>query len=276
MSAKVTYLFGAGASHGVLPVVKEFNDAFAAFSQTMHKEFSVLQAPVTHDLSAFANEVANHSSIDTYARILFLKGDFDKLRRLKFFLSLFFYVEQRNKPVNKRYDLFLASIIGGYSGSPKLPKNIRILSWNYDSQFELSALKFFSAQDTHEVRAKLPLSPKFDASRLRASFYNGFMLHKINGSADLLVHVDGQVVRGLSLPALSDSTKISNLPAFKDYLKYHKGQGHRSMLCYSWESEDIIDCCREECGAACVRDGSGHPFAFWSKRWERTARPRFF
>ena len=27
--------------------------------------------------------------------------------------------------------------------------------------------------------------------------------------------------------------------------------------------------------AACVRDGSVHPFAFWSKRWERTARPRF-
>ena len=78
---------------------------------------------------------AEHSTIDTYAKKLRLRKDIPGLRKLEQLLSLFFmYLQMENKP-DSRYDSFLASIL---QDNLHFPDHIHVLSWNYDSQFEIA------------------------------------------------------------------------------------------------------------------------------------------
>lgn len=78
---------------------------------------------------------SEHSTIDTYAKKLRLRKDMHNLRKLEQLLSLFFmYLQMEYKP-DSRYDNFLASIL---QENLHFPDNIHVLSWNYDSQFEIA------------------------------------------------------------------------------------------------------------------------------------------
>lgn len=242
----VTYLFGAGASAETLPVVKDFNQKFGNFASGFNLNVLEASQSLRNDFIKFANQLTFYKSIDTYARVLFLTGEYDELRRLKFFLSLYFHIEQQNNGVDKRYDLFFGSILGGNSGSPKLPKNVKILTWNYDSQLELSATKFFKSKDTLEVRGHLPLYPKLNGQSHPPSFYDGFLIHKINGSADLLMTVDDKIQPGLSVTKQTSNSKFQVDQQLLEYLKVYEGQGKRTYLTYAWESELALDFYRNE------------------------------
>ena len=246
MSKKITYLFGAGASFGTIPIVGQFNESFSDFARNFKEDFSLRFPNLCNDLRECADTVATHSTVDTYAKVLFFSGDHDRLRKLKYFLSLYFYFEQRSKPCGARYDLFLAAIMGGYQGSPKLPSNIRVLSWNYDNQLELSAAKFFKCNNIHQVRQHLPTYPAFENLNMRKGFYDGFLFHKLNGSAELaLDQIRRKVVGTLNLRTQNDES-VQKDADLVEHLNTYNREHLDSMLHYSWEDGDEIGYYREK------------------------------
>ena len=148
--AITTYLFGAGASIGALPIGEDIpkrmkylirdlkhskyalsTDAFEQFNNVSDlKSKRWYQLRMIEDLEWLLPRAKNHASIDTYAKKLKLRNDehsISSLKRLKIALSVFFICEQAINAPDHRYDAFFASIISSLS---KLPDSIRILFFN--------------------------------------------------------------------------------------------------------------------------------------------------
>lgn len=87
------------------------------------------------DLMWLYDGAIKHATIDTFAKKLFLTGRVEEYNKLKKMLAIYFIIEQViNKP-DSRYDTFLANIL---TTKLEIPDRIRILTWNYDSQFEIA------------------------------------------------------------------------------------------------------------------------------------------
>ena len=145
MEPKFTYLIGAGASANVLPVVNQFAKRIKTFRREFHTELKNLKIlmhwdPYLDELQALISESEKFGTIDTLAKYYYLK-DKSKLFKLKKILSTYFVLEQSIlKKQDNRYLIFLTTIMNGI----KLPKKIKLLTWNYDFQFELAATNFVS------------------------------------------------------------------------------------------------------------------------------------
>lgn len=168
--ANVTYLIGAGASAGKrdekgrvlegLPCVNEISDCLWKICNLIEKtsipddlewknpqlglasvkDWETARQNLWRDLSRLRIYCEQNATIDTYAKKLVLKNSQEEFKELEQLLTLFFvYLQMKNYP-DTRYDTFLANIL-----EPNLhfPPNIRVISWNYDSQFELA----YSAYD---------------------------------------------------------------------------------------------------------------------------------
>lgn len=87
------------------------------------------------DLMWLYDGAIKHATIDTFAKKLFLTGKVEEYNKLKKLLAIYFIIEQViNKP-DSRYDTFLANIL---TPNLEIPDRIKILTWNYDSQFEIA------------------------------------------------------------------------------------------------------------------------------------------
>ena len=87
------------------------------------------------DLRWLYDGTIKHATIDTFAKKLFLTGKSEEYNKLKKLLAIYFIIEQViNKP-DSRYDTFLANIL---TPNLEIPDRIKILTWNYDSQFEIA------------------------------------------------------------------------------------------------------------------------------------------
>ena len=87
------------------------------------------------DLMWLYDGAVKHATIDTFAKKLFLTGKSEEYNKLKKLLAIYFIIEQViNKP-DSRYDTFLANIL---TPNLEIPDRIKILTWNYDSQFEIA------------------------------------------------------------------------------------------------------------------------------------------
>jgi len=161
----ICYIFGAGASRNALPIVREMPDRISEVANLLEKsnfdfpvddkfskELGVESISEIHevflaDLNWLKHQCSKHASIDTFAKKLSIRSKHyrDKyandLNKLKAILSCFFIIEQTRKPIDFRYDQFWASIIE--DDISNLPSNIKILSWNYDFQFEKSVYDNF-------------------------------------------------------------------------------------------------------------------------------------
>ena len=178
--ANVTYLIGAGASAGKysdnghkdegLPIVSEIQDSILGIILFIQKT----EIPITlnlrkpqlglnsvddwkkmreillarfEDLHAKCRE---NATIDTYAKKLILKGEIGSFKNLEQMLTLFFIWEQLIERPDSRYDTFLANILGR---NLRFPDYIRVISWNYDSQFEI-AYHEYNPNNTLSVGSK--------------------------------------------------------------------------------------------------------------------------
>lgn len=174
--AKVVYLLGAGASRGSrdydgksvsreeiendnnhilagIPLVNEIPQRLryiigllssADFSQherdiTLETKevvtFSDAKKRLINDLQWLADESYRHATIDTFAKKLYLTNQKEKFAKLEKLLSIFFIIEQYLNKTDGRYDTFLANIL---TNKIEIPDEIAILTWNYDSQFEIA------------------------------------------------------------------------------------------------------------------------------------------
>jgi hypothetical protein len=188
----VTYLLGAGASAQCLPVVnkmaedimdtyKFFHSIFYANNSFPEGSDKVIRnnnlAKIKKDLEWLGKVCENHYSVDTYAKKLYLKGEEEEYSKLKNVLSLYFTIKQKLYLPDKRYDNFWASIL---DEKDRFPKNMRIISWNYDSQLELSYRNFVSSNiSLEEAYGRVKMS-SFHDERLIPS--DDFAIFKLNGS----------------------------------------------------------------------------------------------
>lgn len=248
--SKITFLFGAGASRNCLPIVNEIpNRLFSVIdildstskqlgeevikTQQIEKTERNLQIELINDLRWLYEISNNHASIDTAAKKLFIKGDDSNLLKLKIGLSIFLIVEQILNPPDKRYDSFFASILG--STKSDFPQNIRIISWNYDHQFELSFMDYINDNKLDSARGYINFANKFDYLRNNDNIQR-FGIFKLNGHPgiynnewrngveDLLPNLDGEL----------DVQKIRNLVSKYALLKYNSGKS-KPALSFAWE-----------------------------------------
>jgi hypothetical protein len=203
----VTYLFGAGASVGALPIVNELpsrlesfikdiksyieypfrsDEPYTAITFNSPKTFDEINQEFLKAVQWLKEGCINHASIDTFAKKLWLKKNYKDLTKLKCLLSIFFILEQA-KPIQKeelikysldeRYDSFFASILNSLS---HLPTNINILSWNYDYQFEKAFSQYIDIDSIEKIRVELNVDFLNESSWPPSN--KKFSILKLNGS----------------------------------------------------------------------------------------------
>lgn len=154
---KVTYLIGAGASADALPIVKSvkdadgkvikegLSDAFIRIGNQIDQEYDStdnlrVSKKLKDQFFVLAEESEKFGSIDIYAKYCYLI-DCVRLIEIKKLLALYFLIDQVwNRRLDQRYLTFLTTIleVGNH-----IPNEIKILNWNYDSQFQFAS-KYFS------------------------------------------------------------------------------------------------------------------------------------
>lgn len=277
--AKVTYLFGAGASRGVLPIVSELPIRLHDFKLVLERlvpeakfreirdhlinDIEWLLTQLVHDRVGF---VPRQSSIDTYAKRLFIRNEVEQLKKLKLVTSLFFMFEQNQKGVDQRYDSFFASIIKRHA--TQLPESIKIISWNYDSQFEQAYSVYSGDENISRNQDKLGIFTKNIVERIEKTgggfvpeSRNGFSILKINGSASLFHSSTGKEEPHYAYPTIYEAI-------FQRYSAVTNGE-YENALSFCWEEEytslayaGIIDFARKaaEDTEALVVIGYSFPF----------------
>jgi hypothetical protein len=176
----ITYYLGAGASYNALPVVNEINARLMIFKAAVDDESNTWEYNIylrevqdinikevgqqlSKDIDWVINEAHRHQTVDTLAKKLFVLQDgVEDLLKLKRVLTVYFLFEQFYKGnirpkvpkelPDKRYDSFIASIISTEKGKLKLPGEIKIITWNYDLQFELSIREYLKGKTISEIQ----------------------------------------------------------------------------------------------------------------------------
>lgn len=144
--------------HEGLPIVNEITKSLLAFKVAVegasidNEQYYVFKNNSPHqikganvnrartellrDIENLYKASTEHATIDTYAKKLFLTRRHEDFKRLKNVLSAFFVWAQLEGKPDLRYDTFLASIL--QMNNLYFPKDISVISWNYDSQFEIA------------------------------------------------------------------------------------------------------------------------------------------
>lgn len=244
----VTYLLGAGASHPELPLVSGISESlenFAeelnkeAFQQTSNEKFSQLAKHskqdvlelLIKDIKWLKSEIDQQVSIDTYAKKLFTSGNINKLKKLKAITTVhFIFIQCFNQKVAGRYDNFWATILGSHSND--IPKNIRILSWNYDFLLEKSYADFYGNSNFNDIQSILNCHP---SSNSRVDPDN-FGVYKLNGTTTISEYdKPANVVEDFSKIQV-DRFFIEKLAL--TYLKLSEfSNDYKSNLKFSWEPD---------------------------------------
>lgn len=289
----ITYYFGAGASALALPVVDRmpsemlmmatnskashlFKDASGGIVIPKAELMITADNPVSEieiwedfsrNLLWLNEEGRNHTSIDTFAKKLFVRKDFSSLKKLKATLSTFFTLCQVQN-FDKRYDAFFATLIDEDPFS--LPSNIRIISWNYDWQFEKAYSEYSDLKSLNDLQRKLNVISKF---------FDGkndpikFSLTKINGSVGFYSPIKSPFNYVNVLPSNDfeiESKKV--LKTYADFL-FEKGNDWESTLSFSWEPEqekgNIINAAKENIHDCEVLVIIGYSFPNFNRRVDR-------
>jgi hypothetical protein len=238
MSKKVTYLLGAGASAKALPLIKQITDA-KAIEKMGVVDLDILQG-LPQELFNFSNQIVDKyqytsrnstqqskpealrklaegciefGTPDLYAKFLLEKGDDLNYHQLKTLISNYFIFKQASGAFDIRALSFLTTI----STNKSLPKEVGIISWNYDTQIEIAA-----------NRLRTPISSPSDSIANFASWPN---IPNPNYKNDyFLVHLNG--VAGYHYDANDLSIPFDNYRLF-DHTK-------EPMLSFAWEDDSYI------------------------------------
>lgn len=304
----ITYLIGAGASAGgnkltynehaksygsVIPVVQNFNNGLIQFIRQLAAQTPVplsyqsfkptskeaLIQDVSTRMGSFIQDLELHHSVDTLARKYFVKyGLFsEELRFLKVCVSLFILYRQYRYGLDPRYDLFFAAIgKKTENGEFELPQKVNILSWNYDTQIELSYSSFFTDLKVASSKSNLNLHPrlKHHGEDYGDVDVNKFSVVKLNGSCDVVskndinTTIESLVNQRITTPMSIDFSEIGLERAFSKnerglferLLLYYKeamtqSEVYQPLLSFSWEEDDRLSPARDIVSAIAQRTG---------------------
>lgn len=204
---KIVYLLGAGASYGErqkddrgqeefgavkrgVPIVSEFSKAIdqviinienGHYNNTLANSNELTgKDRVIQELDWLKDRCQNYPTIDTYARMLYVKGEIDTYNRLKKALSVFLLLVQEVNKRDLRYDGFIASLI---TDNSTLPNNINILSWNYDAQFEFSYAGYLPNESQKIESMWKTLKIYHKGVQIKHNSNSSFSITKLNGTA---------------------------------------------------------------------------------------------
>jgi hypothetical protein len=213
MTSNITYLLGAGASAGAIPPVNgmkqrmqdlavKLNDyvppaihetGFRTFPNKLQFDINSIRQ-IIEDFTWLLKEGEHHITFDTLAKRFYFQGDIVSLNRLKRAHIFYFTIIQicglahpsiTNTLVDKRYDKFIATVGQNNNGVFRLRGNIKVLTWNYDLQFELS-LKRYVNQKVNEIKENFRIFPNHNSFELpngNLINHNEFGILKLNGNA---------------------------------------------------------------------------------------------
>jgi hypothetical protein len=135
-------------------------------------------------------DLSGHSTVDTLARKYHLQGSnkANELVILKTLLSLYFlHLQHNEKRFDLRYDSFVSTILDrDRFGSLALPKNIKVISWNYDIQFEI-ALKKYEEKKLGNIQEQFGIHPSKSYHKTTKDI-DSFGMVKLNGTAGLFLN----------------------------------------------------------------------------------------
>ena len=278
--SKVVYLMGAGASYGKrekdsngkdipgsiiegLPTVDEmalrlekvknlfeqhvFDESDILINEETHvsKSCHSCQRTIVKDFQWLIDNSKKHATIDTFAKKLFLTGQNEEYIKLKRLLSVYFKVEQLTTPPDSRYDSFLANILQPNSkGQLRISEDISILTWNYDSQFELAYLEYLS-EGLYKEDIDFPADLGIDIHSNLSNFVNPIshqdngerQIFKLNGSAAF--HTEYSMAHYyLKHHGHLDDSMIRAILGIYTVPYYKNGEAKLSMLNFAWDTED--------------------------------------
>ena len=199
--SKVVYLLGAGASCGTrengigssiitgLPIVSEIGSELENIANLLaslpikDKELEESKQNLIKDFRELKNQCVG-STIDSYARELWMRNDMQKFSHVELLLTIFFILEQIIHKPDIRYKNFLSKV------APKdfacdvltLEEKVSILSWNYDNQIELAYRQFFGDNYSH-IRERLGIYDVKDYEHKQLS-QKYCKIIKLNGTAN--------------------------------------------------------------------------------------------
>ena len=263
---KVIYLLGAGASYGSrekgtekiergVPLVNELSSTIDQLCDELESIKKTPWLPPNRELT-FRNSLPSsieesyikeellwlkqccntELTIDTYAKILYDKKS-DEYDRLKRALSLFFTLIQDPLRVDPRYSNFLSKIMNfEINGDISKRKDIAILSWNYDSQFEFAYNKIQNINSIPKIWKKLNIYCKSIEAMIEATrSLNKFCIIKLNGTAFMYDKTNLQIVDTFFDPY----STMGIIPSiYKFYLDKYKNID--TGLSFAWEKDSKI------------------------------------
>lgn len=246
--SEVAYLLGAGASAGCIPVVNQMENEIKVLLEEIQPIIGKYQNNIAGDSRTsfrrkadFCKDVLirlqsvckDYYSIDTYAKVLYLTNS-AQFEVLKMELCFYFTLMQIVRPNDKRYDNFFASVINEQG---KLPPRIKIISWNYDFQLELSHAKFTEENNLNKSRSLLNMVSPSNYEAFSMSL-NQFSVIKLNGSASFKTK---DSIRYLC--NAPDTLLEANLVnTFNEFYEIIQGKDQiETDLKFAWESKDYED-----------------------------------
>ena len=242
--SKVVYLMGAGASCGKrnnesgVPIVTDIPQQLLGMSNQLKLANWTIdestyardgitpismydaQKELSEDLEWLSKESSEPATIDTYARKLFLKKEFEKYNKLKRTLASFLLLEQKKNKSDNRYEAFLANIL---TDDLEIPNDITIVTWNYDSQFEIALNEYGVQYDN------LQESPICLSSYDNLKNDNRYKIFKINGSASF---DDDIPISKFCTSGFQDLIFNKNK---QDIVWYHANKKLETRLSFAWE-----------------------------------------
>ncbi|TGK65308.1 hypothetical protein [Leptospira kanakyensis] len=238
--SKVTYLIGAGASYHSIPLVNSLNEKIYSLINSIlahtfkeekitDKDLSLngniaeLKDKLKNELDWMQKELGDNT-IDSLAKQL---NDLDKrelLKTLKAILSAYIVYEhfntqtteltQANRNLDPRYIDFFTKI-SRKEDYVRINKNISIISWNYDLQFERIYYKYYPDFDVTGLSELLnnypPLNIDYNID------YTKFKLIRLNGLAGSVI--DFRQKKFFSLISDFEITDLEN--SYKIFLKIY-------------------------------------------------------
>ena len=192
--SKICYLFGAGASANALPLVNQINDRVLLLIKLLTKKEHEFGEDRNH-YSPFSNKENLLFVMDDLYWLLSLldkeKGltideiafdlnkppheDYDRIRKV---IAVYFALEQVFYGVDYRYKVFFRNL-----SKPNYDyrKELKILTWNYDSQIEMGFSSILDTNNLSTIRSKIGFRTKMieKQNEMRADSF----VYQLNGSA---------------------------------------------------------------------------------------------
>lgn len=175
------------------------------------------------DLSWLKIQSAKHATIDTFSKKLYLKKNYSDFYKVEMLLSIYFIIEQILNKIDSRYDTFLASVL---NQELNISDRISILTWNYDSQFELAYNEYNKNISHDELINDLGIIDLKEFSNT-----NRKQIFKLNGTANFLNQIDLNKYQIFNDQLVSDLLNV--------YIK-SKNEDNKSRISFAWDNKKYL------------------------------------